>query len=167
MLLQHLNEWQRRLPLATEVRLLEHGDLRTYAVAAVSETTGRRGVAELEAGAGPLLCGRVRAPVSVSTVGWLLGQEGFSPQANVKTVEGSQHPDGDAQFRYINEQVKQHRHADGEPAISVDAKKREQIGRPPVAGRVEVIRNTGSGNVGVDHDSGAGRTTAAASRLTG
>ncbi|WP_176742737.1 ISAzo13-like element transposase-related protein [Streptomyces agglomeratus] len=50
----------------------------------------------------------------------------FSPQANVKTLEGAQHPDRDAQLRYINEQVKQHQ-ADGEPVISVDTKKREAV----------------------------------------
>lgn len=65
-------------------------------------------------------------PVSAPTVGRLLKQVGFSLQANVKTLEGAQHPDRDAQFRYINEQVKQHQ-ADGEPVVSVDTKKR---GRP-------------------------------------
>jgi hypothetical protein len=73
-------------------------------------------------------------PVSAPTVGRLLRQEGFSLQANVKTLEGAQHPDRDAQFRYINEQVKQHQ-GDDEPVISVDTKKREQIGRLPMAGR--------------------------------
>jgi hypothetical protein len=120
--------------------------------------------------------------VSAPTVGRLLKREGFSLQANVKTLEGAQHPDRDAQFRYLNEQVKDHQ-ADGEPVISVDTKKREQLGRLPMAGRewrpkgepVEVedhsffftgpqveqaipygiydlTRNTGWVNVGVDHD---------------
>jgi hypothetical protein len=40
------------------------------------------------------------------TVADLLRQEGFSLQSNVKTLEGKQHPDRDAQFRYLNEQVK-------------------------------------------------------------
>ena len=237
VLLPHLNERQRRLALATEARLLGHGGVRAVArIAQVSETTVRRGVLELEAGAGPLTDGRVRAPgggrkraeandpallkallglvepdergdpesplrwttkslrnlveeltrrghpVSAPTVGRLLRQEGFSLQANVKTLEGAQHPDRDAQFRYINEQVKLHQ-ADSEPVISVDTKKREQIGRLPMAGRdwrprgepvevedhhfffsgpdveqaipygiYDIARNTGWVNVGVDHD---------------
>ena len=69
-------------------------------------------------------------PVSAPTVGRMLKAAAFSLQANVKTLEGGQHPDRDAQFRYINEQVKQHQAA-GEPVISVDTKKREQFG--PVA----------------------------------
>src|SRR5215211_814774 len=73
-------------------------------------------------------------PVSAPTVGRLLQREGFSLQANVKTLEGAQHPDRDAQFRYLNEQVKDHQ-GDGEPVISVDTKKREQLGRLPMAGR--------------------------------
>jgi transposase len=60
-------------------------------------------------------------PVSAPTVGRLLREQGFSWQANVKTLEGKQHPDRDAQFRYINEQVKRHQAA-GQPVISVDAK---------------------------------------------
>jgi transposase len=121
-------------------------------------------------------------PVSAPTVGRLLRREGFSLQANVKTLEGAQHPDRDAQFRYLNQQVKDHQ-ADGEPVISVDTKKREQLGRLPMAGRewhprgqpvkvedhhffftgpdveqaipygiYDLTRNTGWVNVGVDHD---------------
>jgi DDE family transposase len=73
-------------------------------------------------------------PASAPTVERLLRSAGFSLQANVKTLEGAQHPDRDAQFRYIHAQVKDHQ-ADGEPAISVDTKKREQLGRLPMAGR--------------------------------
>src|SRR5271167_3786418 len=47
-------------------------------------------------------------PVSAGTVGSLLRGEGFSLQANAKTAGGKQHPDRDAQFRYINDQVKEH-----------------------------------------------------------
>lgn len=61
-------------------------------------------------------------PVSAPTVGRLLRQQGFSLQANVKTLEGTQHPDRDTQFRYLNEQVKAHQSA-GQPVISIDAKK--------------------------------------------
>src|SRR6184192_162725 len=46
--------------------------------------------------------------VSADTVGDLLREEGFSLQGNAKTIEGRQHPDRDAQFRYINEQAKEH-----------------------------------------------------------
>ena len=69
-------------------------------------------------------------PVSAPTVGRLLQENGFSLQATAKTLEGAQHPDRDAQFRYINEQVKEHQAA-GEPVISVDAKKKEQLGQLP------------------------------------
>jgi transposase len=73
-------------------------------------------------------------PVSAPTVGRLLREHGFSLQANAKTLEGKQHPDRDAQFRYINEQARQHRTA-GQPVISVDAKKKEHLGRLPNPGR--------------------------------
>ena len=121
-------------------------------------------------------------PVSAPTVGRLLRGAGFSLQANAKTLEGAQHPDRDAQFRYINEQVKDHQAA-GEPVISVDTKKREQLGRLPMPGRewrpkgepvqvedhsffftgpdveqaipygiYDMARGTGWVNVGTDHD---------------
>lgn len=54
--------------------------------------------------------------VSAPTVGALLRHNGFSLQGTRKTLEGTQHPDRDAQFRYINEQVKHHQAA-GEPVI--------------------------------------------------
>src|SRR3954463_12088324 len=73
-------------------------------------------------------------PVSAPTVGQLLRQNGFSLQGTAKTLEGKQHPDRDAQFAYINEQVKAHQAA-GAPVISVDAKKKEQLGALPAAGR--------------------------------
>src|SRR5215208_6807379 len=73
-------------------------------------------------------------PVSAPTVGRLLRQAGFSLQGTAKTLEGRQHPDRDAQFAYINEQVKAHQAA-GAPVISVDAKKKEQLGQLPAAGR--------------------------------
>src|SRR6516165_6241491 len=61
------------------------------------------------------------------TVGDLLREEGFSLQGNAKTLEGRRHPDRDAQFRYINEQVKAHQ-ATADPVISVDTKKKELVG---------------------------------------
>jgi hypothetical protein len=63
-----------------------------------------------------------------------LKANGFSLQSTSKTLEGVQHPDRDAQFRYINEQVKSQQ-ADGQPVISVDAKKKEHLGQLPAAGR--------------------------------
>src|SRR5215471_6646893 len=42
-------------------------------------------------------------PVSADVVGRLLREAGYSLQAAVKTREGNQHPDRDAQFRYLNE----------------------------------------------------------------
>src|SRR2546421_11464780 len=63
VLLPHLNERQRRLAVATEARLLGHGGVRAAArVAGMSETTVRRGMAELEEGGDRLPEGRVRAP---------------------------------------------------------------------------------------------------------
>ena len=67
-------------------------------------------------------------------MGRLLRENGFSLQGTAKTLEGAQHPDRNAQFTYINEQVKAHQAA-GEPVISVDAKKKEQLGQLPAAGR--------------------------------
>src|SRR5882724_4737236 len=72
--------------------------------------------------------------VSADTVGDLLRAEGFSLQGNAKTIEGTRHPDRDAQFRYINEQVKDHQ-VSGDPVISVDTKKKELIGEFKNAGR--------------------------------
>ena len=72
--------------------------------------------------------------VSADTVGDLLRAEGFTLQGNAKTFRGRQHPDRDAQFRYINEQVKAHQDA-GEPVISVDIRKKELVGQLRNAGR--------------------------------
>jgi len=123
-------------------------------------------------------------PVSAPTVGRLLKENGFSLQGTSKTLEGSQHPDRDAQFLYINEQVKAHQ-ATGDPVVSVDAKKKEQLGELPAAGRewrpkgepvrvddhsfftapdapvavpygvYDVAADSGWVNVGVDHDTSA------------
>src|SRR5215472_2577616 len=49
--------------------------------------------------------------VSADTVGDLLREEGFSLQGNAKTLEGTRHPDRDAQFRYISEQARDHQAA--------------------------------------------------------
>src|SRR3954470_21828153 len=65
--------------------------------------------------------------VCADTVGDLLREEGFSLQGNAKTLEGRQHPDRDAQFRYLNEQAKRYQDT-GDPVISVDTKKKELVG---------------------------------------
>jgi hypothetical protein len=73
-------------------------------------------------------------PVSSVTIGRCLEDMGYTLQANVKTREGAQHPDRDAQFRYLNRQVKNFRR-DGAPVISVDTKKKELVGAFKNAGR--------------------------------
>jgi Rhodopirellula transposase DDE domain len=121
--------------------------------------------------------------VGADTVGDLLRAEGFSLQGNAKTIEGQRHPDRDAQFRYINEQVKDYQGA-ADPVISVDTKKKELIGefknggrewRPkgqPVAARThdfpgdsvgkavpygvyDLTTDAGWVSVGTDHDTAA------------
>jgi hypothetical protein len=68
------------------------------------------------------------------TVLRLLKAKGYSLQANKKTREGAQHPDRDAQFRHINQTVTEALEA-RQPVISVDAKKREQVGDFKAVGR--------------------------------
>jgi hypothetical protein len=121
--------------------------------------------------------------ISADTVGDLLRDEGFSLQSNAKVVEGKQHPDRDAQFRYLNEQVRAYRDV-GDPAISVDTKKKEliglykndgrewtrsgepvpvkthdfpdaQLGKAIPYGIYDVSANTGWVSVGTDHDTSA------------
>jgi hypothetical protein len=72
--------------------------------------------------------------VSQKLVGLLLRALDYSCQANRKTREGTQHPDRNAQFEYINARVKAALAA-GRPAISVDTKKRELVGDFKNAGR--------------------------------
>lgn len=71
--------------------------------------------------------GRLGHRISPNVVGEVLHGLGYSLQANRKTKEGADHPDRDAQFTYINEQVQAAITA-GEPAISVDTKKKELVG---------------------------------------
>lgn len=107
----------------------------------------------------------------------------YSLQANRKTLEGGEHPDRDAQFAHLNARVQAQLVA-GEPAISVDTKKKELVGpfknggqewRPqgqseavrvhdfvdPGLGRAspygvyDLAQNTGWVNVGIDHDTAA------------
>jgi transposase len=121
--------------------------------------------------------------VSADTVGDLLRDQGFSLQGNAKAIEGAQHPDRDAQFRYISEQASAHQAA-GDPVVSVDTKKKELVGafgnggrewRPegdparvsthdfpdPELGKAipygvyDVAANAGWVSVGTDHDTAA------------
>jgi hypothetical protein len=55
------------------------------------------------------------------------GPSRSSLQGNAKTVQGQRHPDRDAHFRYINEQVKAHQ-GTGDPVISVDTKRKGNVG---------------------------------------
>jgi DNA-binding phage protein len=73
-------------------------------------------------------------PVSADTVGRLLKAMEFSLQATAKQLEGSQHPDRDAQFVYLTEQVAKHLRA-GDPVISVDTKKKQQVGQKANGGK--------------------------------
>jgi hypothetical protein len=119
-------------------------------------------------------------PISPQKVGELLFLMGYRLQAVQKTREGTEHPDRNAQFEFINDRVEAYQ-ARSAPVISVDTKKKELVGdfankgrewQPtgePVPVRVhdfidkdlgkvipygvyDVARNEGWVNVGVDHD---------------
>ncbi len=121
--------------------------------------------------------------VHFTTVAKMLGLLGYSLQANVKTREGSSHPDRDSQFEHINT-VANAALAAGQPVISVDCKKKElvggfknvgrewhpkgdpelvrvhdfkdkQLGKAIPYGVYDVASNQGWVNVGVDHDTAA------------
>jgi hypothetical protein len=66
--------------------------------------------------------------VSHKKVGQLLKSSGFSLQSNRKMREGTQHPDRNAQFEHIAKRVKARQRC-GEPALSVDTKKKEVLGK--------------------------------------
>ena len=70
---------------------------------------------------------RQNHPVSDRTVAMLLKQSGYSLQANRKSREGSSHPDRNAQFEYINRQVRAFQKRQ-QPVVSVDTKKKELVG---------------------------------------
>ena len=118
--------------------------------------------------------------VGPRTVAKELKRQEFSLQSNRKTREGKSHPDRNAQFQYINDQVMDFQRRD-QPAISVDTKKKELVGEFKNPGRewrpkgrpVEVnvhdfpdpdmkkaipygvydpARNEGWVSVGIDHD---------------
>jgi hypothetical protein len=121
--------------------------------------------------------------VSDFVVRRLLREGGYSLQANVKTTEGGQHIDRNAQFGYLNDQATAHM-ATGDPVISVDAKKKELVGAFKNGGRewhpagdpeqvkvhdfidpelgkanpygvYDVANNIGWVSVGTDHDTAA------------
>jgi hypothetical protein len=121
--------------------------------------------------------------VSPQKVGQLLYASGYSLQATQKTLEGTSHPDRNAQFEFINDRVDAC-HRRGAPVISVDTKKKELVGAfknagrewqpsgDPVAVRVhdfvddalgkvipygvyDLAGNTGWVSVGIDHDTPA------------
>ena len=123
---------------------------------------------------------RRKHPVSDRTVATMLKQAGYSLQANRKTREGASHPDRNAQFEYLNACLRRFDRR-GQPAISVDTKKKELVGdfknggrewRPhgqPEEVRVhdfqdktlgkaipygvyDILNNQGWVNVGIDHD---------------
>ena len=118
--------------------------------------------------------------VGARTVAALLKRQGYSLQGNRKTREGKQHPDRDTQFAHINATVKQFQQQ-GQPVISVDAKKKELVGPFKNSGRewqpkgkpeevaihdfvdqelgkaipygvYDVTNNEGWVSVGIDHD---------------
>ena len=72
--------------------------------------------------------------ISYPKVADLLHAAGYSLQANRKTLEGCNQPDRDAQFHYINQQVKSFQRR-GQPVISIDTKKKELIGNYRNGGR--------------------------------
>jgi len=78
--------------------------------------------------------GQKGCPVSHTVVAEMLHALGYSLQANVKTIEGNEHPDRDAQFRYISREVQTYL-AEGQPVISVDTKKKELVGPYKNGGR--------------------------------
>ena len=73
--------------------------------------------------------------VSSTKVGSLLKEQGYSLQSNRKTIEGKQHPDRNAQFEHIARRVKARRRC-GEPAISIDTKKKETLGNMKNSGKI-------------------------------
>ena len=118
--------------------------------------------------------------ISYSSVSALLHGLGYSLQANRKTREGDDHPDRDAQFRFISDKVTAAL-SDNQPVISVDTKKKELVGDFKNAGReyrpkgspeevrvhdflikelgravpygiYDLAANTGWVSVGIDHD---------------
>ena len=72
--------------------------------------------------------------IGYRTVAALLEQLGYSLQSNRKAKEGASHPDRNAQFQYISDQVRRFQRR-GQPVVSVDTKKKELVGDFKNAGR--------------------------------
>lgn len=72
--------------------------------------------------------------ITHSVVAKLLADMGYSLQAAHKSAEGTEHPDRDAQFRYLSSMVDQFQTSD-QPVISVDTKKKELLGNFAPTGR--------------------------------
>jgi hypothetical protein len=77
---------------------------------------------------------RLGYPMTPTTVARCWHELEYSWQANIKTIEGRQHPDRDAQFRSINARVRVFERT-VDPVVSVDTKKKELIGAFRNAGR--------------------------------
>ena len=192
-----LNERTRRLWAAAEARAMGRGG-----IACVVRATGL--TAALERLLEPVTRGDPMVPlrwtcrsaahlaaemsaggrkISERTVNRLLHELGYSLQSNRKTLEGKQHPDRDAQFRHLTRRVRAFQRM-GQPVISVDAKKKELVGRYRNVGRewsakgrpqpvrvhdfpdkalgkalpygvCDITANAGWVSVGVDHDTAA------------
>ena len=82
--------------------------------------------------------------VSSTKIGQLLRSQGYSLQANRKTIEGKQHPDRDAQFEHINKRVRAFLRT-GHPAISIDTKKKEPLENMKNAGRTYRLKGDPKG----------------------
>lgn len=97
-----------------------------------------------------LLLEKYRIKVSYRTVGDLLGRLGYSKQTNQKMLQvGTPNPNRNEQFAYINNKVKQFTEA-GDPVISVDTKKKENIGEFKNNG--QEYRKKGEPRKVLDHD---------------
>jgi len=118
--------------------------------------------------------------VSHTSIGGLLKKLEYSLQGNRKTLEGTNHPDRNAQFEFINA-LAEEAMRNGQPVISVDTKKKELVGQYKNGGRewrpqgepeqvnvydfvdkelgrvnpygvYDLANNTGWVSVGTDHD---------------
>ncbi len=65
----------------------------------------------------------------------VLGSLGYSLQGNRKTREGTDHPDRNAQFEHIARRVRACQRGEGRPAVSVDIKKKETLGKKANVGK--------------------------------
>ena len=72
--------------------------------------------------------------ISSVKVGQLLQSRGYSLQSNRKTIEGKQHPDRNAQFEFIAKRISALQRI-GQPAVSVDTKKKEVLGKLKNSGK--------------------------------